>query len=186
PAFLGAGLGYGEYCLPKDIVTLERVADRLGYDFGLLREASRINEEALDAIAAKVADAVWNLEGKRVALLGLAFKAGTDDVRGAPALALAERLTDQGAVVVAFDPVAGEAARARHPALEIAADPYAAVAGAAAVVVCTEWPEFLDLDFPRLAALMADAVLVDARNHLDASAVRAAGFAYTPTGGLAG
>ncbi|MEA2558303.1 MAG: UDPglucose 6-dehydrogenase [Actinomycetota bacterium] len=185
-AFLGAGLGYGGYCLPKDIVTLERLSDRLGYDFGLLREASRINEEALDAVVSKVTDAVWNVEGKRIALLGLAFKAGTDDVRGAPALALAGRLAEQGALVVGFDPVAGEQARAELPGLEIAPDPYAAVEGAAAAVICTEWAEFRDLDLERLAGLMVDAVLVDARNLLDPEIVRAAGFAYFPTGAAGG
>ena len=99
PAFLGAGIGYGGYCLPKDVVTLERVADRLGYDFGMLRETTRINDEALQAVARKVEEAIWNLEGKTIALFGLAFKPGTDDVRGAPALALARRLLDEGATV---------------------------------------------------------------------------------------
>ncbi len=89
-AFLGAGLGYGGYCLPKDIVTLERVADRLGYDFGILREATRVNEEAITAVVGKVEEAIWNVEGKTVALFGLAFKPGTDDTRASPALALAD------------------------------------------------------------------------------------------------
>ena len=115
PAFLGAGMGYGGYCLPKDVVTLEKVADRLGYDFGILRETARINEEAVDAVVRKVEEAVWNLEGKTIALLGLAFKQGTDDVRGAPALALAHRLLDEGATVTGFDPMAGEAAGRELP-----------------------------------------------------------------------
>ena len=97
PAFLRAGIGYGGYCLPKDVVTLERVAERLGYDFGLLREAGRVNDEALKAVARKVEEAVWNIEGKTVALFGVAFKPETDDVRGAPALALAELLLAEGA-----------------------------------------------------------------------------------------
>ncbi len=119
-AFLGAGLGFGGYCLPKDIVTLEKFAGRLGYDFGILREAVRANEDALAAVTRKVEEAVWNLEGKKVALLGIAFKPGTDDVRGAPALALAAALREEGAIVAAFDPMAAAAAAEEDPDLVIA------------------------------------------------------------------
>jgi UDPglucose 6-dehydrogenase len=183
PAFLRAGLGFGGYCLPKDIVTLERVADRLGYDFGMLREASRVNDEALRAVAHKVEEAIWNLEGKTVALFGLAFKPGTDDVRGAPALALAARLIDEGATVVAYDPMArDDAARGEAGDIEIAGDPYEAATGAACIVVCTEWPEFLDLDLARLKGVMAQPSIVDGRNLLDAHALGEAGFSYHPVG----
>ena len=182
PAFLGAGMGYGGYCLPKDVVTLEKVADRLGYDFGILRETARINEEAVDAVVRKVEEAVWNLEGKTIALLGLAFKQGTDDVRGAPALALAHRLLDEGATVTGFDPMAGEAAGRDLPVLQVAADAYAAAEGAHCVVVCTEWPEFLNLDPERLKAVMAQPAIVDGRNLLDTSAFSTAGFHVWPTG----
>ena len=182
PAFLGAGMGYGGYCLPKDVVTLEKVADRLGYDFGILRETARINEEAVDAVVRKVEEAVWNLEGKTIALLGLAFKHGTDDVRGAPALALAHRLLDEGATVTGFDPMAGEAAGRELPVLQVATDAYAAAEGAHCVVVCTEWPEFLNLDPERLKAVMAQPAIVDGRNLLDTSAFSTAGFHVWPTG----
>lgn len=182
PAFLGAGLGYGGYCLPKDVVTLEKVADRLGYDFGILRETARINGEAVDAVVRKVEEAVWNLEGKTIALLGLAFKQGTDDVRAAPALALAHRLLDEGATVTGFDPMAGEAAGRDLPVLQVAPDAYAAAEGAHCVVVCTEWPEFLDLDPERLKAVMAQPAIVDGRNLLDTSAFSTAGFHVWPTG----
>ena len=182
PAFLGAGMGYGGYCLPKDVVTLEKVADRLGYDFGILRETARINEEAVDAVVRKVEEAVWNLEGKAIALLGLAFKQGTDDVRGAPALALAHRLLDEGATVTGFDPMAGEAAGRDLPVLQVTPDAYAAAEGAHCVVVCTEWPEFLNLDPERLKAVMAQPAIVDGRNLLDTSAFSTAGFHVWPTG----
>jgi len=181
-AFLGAGLGYGGYCLPKDIVTLERVADRLGYDFGLLREATRINDEALEAVAGKVEEALWNLEGKRIAVFGLAFKAGTDDVRGAPALELVRRLRSEGAEVVAWDPMAGEAARREVPDLELAEDPVGAATGAHCVVVCTEWPELRSLDLAELRAAMAYPVLVDGRNALDPEVARKAGITYLSVG----
>jgi UDPglucose 6-dehydrogenase len=182
PAFLGAGMGYGGYCLPKDIVTLEKVAARLGYDFGILREAARVNQEALDAVRLKVEEAIWNLEGKTVALLGLAFKAGTDDVRSSPALALASALRAEGARVVGFDPVAGAAAAAEDPELVVAQDPYAAAEGADCLVVCTEWPELAELDLERLKGVMAQPVLVDGRNLLDAGAASDAGFHYFPLG----
>ena len=182
PAFLGAGLGYGGYCLPKDVVTLEKVADRLGYDFGILRETTRINDEAIEAVARKVEEAVWNLEGKTIALLGLAFKQGTDDVRGAPALGLARRLLDEGATVTGYDPMAGEAAVDELPALQVAADAYAAAEGAHCVVLCTEWPEFLNLDPERLKAVMAQPAIVDGRNLLDAASFEDAGFHVSPTG----
>ena len=182
PSFLQAGMGFGGYCLPKDIATLERVSERLGYGFGILREAIRVNEESLAAILRKVEEAVWNLEGKRVALLGLAFKPGTDDVRDAPALALAAALAEEGATVVGYDPMAGQAASAVQPAIAPAADPYAAADGAHCVVICTEWPELLDLDLERLGAAMAQRAIVDGRNVLDPDAASAAGFHYLSVG----
>jgi UDPglucose 6-dehydrogenase len=148
----------------------------------MLREASRVNEEALQAVAHKVEEAIWNLEGKTVALYGLAFKPGTDDVRGAPALALAARLIDEGATVVAYDPMARGEAATGDDGIEIAGDPYAAATGAACIVVCTEWPEFIDLDLARLKGIMAQPSIVDGRNLLDAEALAAAGFSYHPVG----
>jgi UDPglucose 6-dehydrogenase len=181
-AFLGAGMGFGGYCLPKDIVTLEKFAGRLGYDFGILREAVRVNEEALAAVTRKVEEAVWNLEGKKVALLGIAFKPGTDDIRGAPALALASALRQEGAVVTAFDPMAGASAADEDPELILAPDAYAAAEGADCVVICTEWSEFGALDLERLGATMRQPAIVDGRNLLDPDTVVAAGFQYFPVG----
>lgn len=185
-AFLGAGLGFGGYCLPKDLVTLERVSERLGYDFALLREALRVNDEALDAVARLVEEAMWNVEGKTVALLGLAFKPGTDDVRSAPALALADRLLSEGARVVGHDPMASGAAARELPQLTIAPDPYVAAEGAHCVVVCTEWPEYRDLDLDRLGSSMTTRVMVDARNAVDPESARNAGFTYAAVGRSAG
>ena len=181
-AFLDAGLGYGGYCFPKDIQAFERLAGELGYDFSILREVARINEEALDAAVEKVADALWNLEDKRVALLGLAFKPETDDIRFAPALGLARRLLDRGADVVAYDPVVKEAATAEVPGLRLAPDLYAAAEGADCVVLCTEWQELRDVDLAKLKAVMARPILVDGRNVFDPATVAAAGFAYYPMG----
>lgn len=181
-AFLDAGLGYGGYCFPKDVVALERLATGLGYDFRLLKEVGRLNAEAMDAVADKVEDALWNLEDKRVALLGLAYKPGTDDVRFSPSLALAGRLLASGAHVVGYDPRAGANAKDELPELEVANDAYAAATGAHCLVVGTDWEEFRHLDLQRLKAVMAYPVVVDGRNALDAAALAVAGFTYYPVG----
>ena len=185
PAFLRAGLGFGGYCLPKDTQTLERIAERAGYDFGLLRAVMLVNEDAVAAVAAKVEEAVWNLEGKRIALLGLAFKSGTDDVRSSPALILARRFAGEGAVVVGHDPMAAAEARAAIPELEVADDPYEALTGAHCVVICTEWPEYRELDLDRVRRLAAYPIIVDGRNVLDPDRAELAGLTYLPVGRLA-
>ncbi len=180
--FLDVGLGYGGYCFPKDLVAFERLAERLGYPFPLLREIARINDEAVEAAAMKVAEALWNLEGKRVALFGLAFKPGTDDVRFSPALALARRLLRAGARVIGYDPRATALASEAMPELELAADPYEAADGAHCAVLCTDWDEFGTLDLARLRRAMRYPVLVDGRNMFDRADMEEAGFAYYPTG----
>jgi UDPglucose 6-dehydrogenase len=180
--FLDAGLGYGGYCFPKDVAALERLSARLGYPFPMLAEVARINEEAVDAAASKVSEALWNLEEKRIALLGLAFKPGTDDVRFSPALALARRLLAAGAHVVGYDPSAGLTAKDDLPELEIAGDPYQAAEGAHCLVLATEWAEFAALDLPALRQAMAYPVIVDGRNALDPDEIVEAGFSYHPTG----
>ena len=182
PAFLAAGLGYGGYCLPKDVGMLRSVADHHGSDFGLLREVARINDEAVDAVITKVHESVWNLEGKRVALLGLAFKGGTDDVRGAPALVLARKLLAEGADLVAYDPEAAGPAKEVMPELEIAPDALAAADGADCVVICTDWDEFRRLDLDRLRTEMSTPIVIDGRNLLRPEDVEAAGLSYLPTG----
>jgi UDPglucose 6-dehydrogenase len=181
-AFLNAGLGYGGYCFPKDVAALARLASRLGYEFTLLREVERLNEEAVGAAVAKVEEALWNLEDKRVAILGLAFKPDTDDVRFSPALALARRLLTAGARVVGFDPRAMANAKQELPELEMASDPYEAATEAHCVVLATEWEEFRRLDLAALRAVMTYPVLVDGRNALDPVRVAAAGFTYHPMG----
>lgn len=180
--FLDAGLGYGGSCFPKDIQAFERLSSRLGYDFTLLREVARVNEETLDAALEKVREGLWNLEDKRVALFGLSFKPGTDDVRFAPAVALGRRLIQEGAQVVGYDPQAMSNAKEELPELQTASDPYEAARDAHCAVICTEWPEFADLDLERLKGVMAYPFVVDGRNLLDPGVMRDAGFAYSPTG----
>ena len=181
-AFLEAGLGYGGYCFPKDLAAFERLASKLGYDFPLLREIARINDEAVEATVAKVRDVLWNVSGKRIAVLGLAFKPHTDDIRYSPSLALGRRLAALGGDVVGFDPQAAANAKDEAAEVQIASDAYEAVAGAHAAVIGTAWPEFRDLDFVRVRGLMAYPILIDARNVLDGEALADAGFSYYPTG----
>jgi UDPglucose 6-dehydrogenase len=181
-AFLDAGLGYGGYCFPKDVAALKRLSERLGYPLPLLAEVERVNDEAVEAVAAKVEEALWNLEGKRIALLGLAFKPGTDDVRFSPALALARRLLAAGADVVGCDPRAASNAKEDLPELELAGDAYEAASGAHALVVATEWPVFRDLDLRTLKEIMLTPLVVDGRNLFDPARMAEAGFWYYPTG----
>lgn len=182
PGFLEAGLGWGGYCFPKDLAAFARLAEDVGYPFPLLAEVARINEEAVEAAFEKVRDVLWNLEDKRVALLGLAFKPGTDDVRFSPALALAERLLDAGASVVGYDPQAAAGAKAELPGIAVTEDPYEAVEGAHCAVVCTAWDEVRALDLERLRELMRYPIIVDGRDALDGERAAALGFAYHPLG----
>jgi UDPglucose 6-dehydrogenase len=181
-AFLNAGLGYGGYCFPKDVSALERLAARLGYQFPLLKEVERLNAEAVESAAQKVEEALWNLEGKRIALLGLAFKPDTDDVRFSPALALARRLLDAGADVVGYDPWASPNAKQELPELKVANDPYEAAERAHCLVLATDWEEFRGLDLAALKRAMVYPVVVDGRNLFDSSEMARAGFWYYPLG----
>jgi UDPglucose 6-dehydrogenase len=182
PSFLRAGMGYGGYCLPKDLATLRHLGSRHGYAFDLLTEVARVNDDAVVRMVTKLEDALWNLEGKHIALFGLAFKAGTDDVRSAPGIALARLLLDAGADVVGCDPMAGDAAKDELAELQVLTDPYDAAQGAHCAVICTEWDGFRDLDLPRLRRSMAYPVIVDGRNLLLPEAAREAGFLYIGVG----
>lgn len=181
-AFLDAGLGYGGYCFPKDLAAFARLSERLGYPFPMLKEIARINDEAIDAALGLIQDALWNLEGKRIALLGLSFKPSTDDVRFSPALALGAKLVEAGAEVVGYDPAAGENARAELAALKVVEDAYEALQGAHTAVICTEWEELRALDLGRAREVMAFPILVDGRHALDATRALEAGFTYLALG----
>jgi UDPglucose 6-dehydrogenase len=181
-SFLSAGLGFGGFCFPKDLQAFERLAASVNYSFPLLQETQRINDEAVDATIQKVRDGLWNLEGKRIALFGVAFKPGTDDVRFAPALVLARRLIEEGASVIAYDPEAMGNAKDEVPELDVASDIYAAAKDAHCVVVCTEWPEVRAVDPTQLKETMAYPLVVDGRNVFDPEEMGSLGFTYYPTG----
>ena len=181
-AYLGAGLGFGGYCFPKDLVAFQRLASGLNYDFRLIGEVARINDETVEVALDKIRDAVWNLDGKRIAVLGLAFKPGTDDVRFSPPIALAKRLLEEGAHVVGCDPHAAHNAKSECAGLEIVQDPYEAGRDSHCVVLGTDWPEYVDLDFERLGRTVASRVIVDGRNAFDPDAAARAGFLYYSMG----
>jgi UDPglucose 6-dehydrogenase len=175
-AFLNAGIGFGGSCFPKDLKAFVKIAEKNGYDFALLKEVDRLNQRRRLLVVEKLQQALWILRGKRIGLLGLAFKPNTDDIREAPALAIARRLLEEGALVQGYDPQAAAKAKEAVPELTICADPYAVGAQAEAVVLCTEWPEFVTLDFARLKAGMVRPLLLDGRNALNPDALTALGF----------
>jgi UDPglucose 6-dehydrogenase len=182
PSFLRAGLGFGGFCLPKDLQAFVRLAERNGVDFALIREAERINRERIDRFLEKIRHALWVVKEKEIGVLGLAFKANTDDVRFAPALDLIGRLQAEGARVRAYDPKAMEKARAVVPNLRCTTDAYEAAEGAEALLVVTEWEEFRRLDWKRLRETMSRPLVLDGRNLLDPAAMKALGFEYHSMG----
>ncbi|MGH9180783.1 MAG: UDP-glucose dehydrogenase family protein, partial [Acidimicrobiales bacterium] len=177
--FLKPGPGWGGSCLPKDTRALIRIGDDAGYDFSLLRGVVAVNEDQFDRVVAKVVRlARGALNGRVIAVWGLAFKARTDDIRFSPALEVIRRLHGRGAVVRAFDP----AATGEVPEVERCDDAYTACEGAHVLVVLTEWDEFRGLDLDKVKAAMASPAIVDARNLLDADAARRKGFTYEGIG----
>jgi UDPglucose 6-dehydrogenase len=182
PQFLAAGAGYGGSCFPKDVAAFAHRSSELGVEFGILRETARVNERARRRILDKTRDALWHLTGKRVGVLGLAFKPETDDLRDAPAIEVVQGLLSEGAEVVAYDPVAGEAAVRQVPELKLAGEPLDCAEGAHALLVLTEWAEFATLDPVKLRSRMAYPIIIDARNCLDAAAYAAAGFTVIGVG----
>lgn len=181
--FLQPGPGFGGACLPKDTAALLHTAAEVGYDFSLLRGVLDVNQRQRSHIVDRIRDAVGgDLSGRRVAVLGLTFKANTDDLRESPALEITRALVAAGALVCAFDPVAGAAAAAMVPGLTVAVDAYAAADGAEVLALLTEWDQFRWLDYTRVVAAMAEARVVDARNLLDPAAMRRLGFTYQGVG----
>jgi UDPglucose 6-dehydrogenase len=182
PSFLQAGLGYGGSCFPKDVSALKQLAGNSGYHFQLLGAVIEVNELQKRRLVGKLHKHLGSLAGKDVALLGLAFKPQTDDMREASSLVLAARLQAEGAHVRAFDPVAEAQARERMPGVELADSAMGAVAGADAVVLVTEWPEFRELDWHAVREAMKGDLVVDGRNALEPPSVRAAGLTYEGVG----
>ena len=182
-AFLNAGIGYGGSCFPKDVRAFDRIAAELGYDFGLLRETDRINRDARDWPLRKLREHVWNVAGKTVAVLGVAFKPGTDDIREAPALDIVDELVAEGAHVRLTDPVALPRVEGRwERGVDLVADVEDAVRGAHAVILATEWPQYGDITPDQLKDWLEYPVVVDGRNLWDLEALRDVGLHASQVG----
>jgi len=180
--FLRPGIGFGGSCFPKDVSALKQLAGNSGYHFQLLTAVIEVNELQKRRVIAKLQKHLGSLVGTTIALLGLAFKANTDDMREASSLVLAARLQADGAHVRAYDPVAEHEARKLLVGVEFADSALAAMQDADACILVTEWPEFADIAWPEAAEAMAGRLVVDGRNFLDRDAVSAAGFVYEGVG----
>jgi UDPglucose 6-dehydrogenase len=182
--FLEAGLGWGGSCFGKDVAALINTASNHGHITRILDATVAVNNDQREFVVDHLCKHIGNLEGARVGVLGLAFKAGTNDLRDSPAVEVCRRLLDAGALVVAHDPLVGSVPEL--PALGIAPDIYGAVVEADAVVVATDWPEFLDLDLSRLKVAMKGSLFLDGRNSFDIAKVTNAGFHYVGVGRSSG
>ena len=182
PSFLNAGIGYGGSCFPKDVSALKQLAGNSGYHFQLLTSVIEVNELQKRRVVNKLKKHLGSLVGTEIALLGLAFKPYTDDMREASSVVLAARLQGEGARVRAYDPVAEESASELITGAEMCDTPLDALVDVDAAVIVTEWPEFAELDLADVKRRMKRPVIVDGRNLLDPAVVRAAGFVYEGIG----
>jgi UDPglucose 6-dehydrogenase len=184
PRFLSPGIGYGGSCFPKDLSAYRAVARECGYDFRLLEEVMRINDEQQDRFLRKVRSALWTIKGKRLGVLGLAFKGGTDDIRESPAISIVEWLMNEGAEVQAYDPAAMERARGLLPArgMRYVNSAYEAAEDADALLVLTEWDEFKHLDYTRICKSLRYPIIVDGRNLLNPEEMRKLNIIYLSIG----
>ena len=183
PRFLNPGIGYGGSCFPKDLMAFRAVARESGYEFRLLDEVMRINEDQRHRFLRKVHNALWTLRGKRLGVLGLAFKGGTDDIRESPAILLVQTLLQEGCQIAAYDPAAQQRAReVLNSTVKYASDAYEAARGADALLILTEWDEFASLDLDRLHQQLKYPIVIDGRNLYDPEAMAAHGFTYYSVG----
>lgn len=183
PRFLNPGIGYGGSCFPKDLMAFRAVARECGYEFRLLDEVMRINEEQRNRFLRKVRSALWTLRGKKLGILGMAFKGGTDDIRESPAILLAKSLVQEGCQLVAYDPAARlRASEALNGSVQFADSAYEAAKDADALLILTEWEEFATLDLKRLHGLLKYPIVIDGRNLYDPEVMAARGFTYYSVG----
>jgi len=180
--FLNAGLGFGGSCFPKDLSAFIKIAEQVGYDFRLLKEVQRINTEQMDRFVKKITDTLWVLKGKKIGVLGLAFKQNTDDVRMSPAIELCQRLQKEGAVLRVHDPKAMDKAGAILKDVTWVEDMNNVADGCDALVVATEWDEFKKLDLDRARKSLTHPILFDGRNLFDRSEMERLGWVYKSVG----
>jgi UDPglucose 6-dehydrogenase len=183
-SFLNPGIGFGGFCFPKDLQAFVRIGEKLGCDFSLLKEVEKINLRRADQFVAKVKKELWVLRGKTIAIWGLAFKPDTDDVRFAPAITIVKRLLAEGAAIRAYDPQAMEKSQDELPSITYCASHYDAAQKADAILVLTEWDEFRNLDWNKLATSVAHPLMIDGRNLYSAQEAAEHGFHYVGIGKL--
>ncbi|MFN3814457.1 MAG: UDP-glucose dehydrogenase family protein [Aquificaceae bacterium] len=181
-SFLNAGVGWGGSCFPKDVKAFIKIAENYGVDFSLLKEVERINISRVKRFIEKVQDVLWSLKGKKLALWGLAFKPDTDDIREAPSLKIVSGLLEQGAKVYAYDPKAMENFKRVFPKINYGNSMYEVLKDADALLIITEWEEFLKADLFKVKSLMRLPIIIDGRNVYEPSYVREFGFEYYPMG----
>jgi len=185
PKFLRPGIGYGGSCFPKDVAAFRSVAEQMGVDFNLLSEVEKINVGQKKRFLSKVRAALWTLRGKKLAVLGLAFKGETDDIRESPAIDLVEMLLAEGCSIVAYDPAAMTRAQVELPAspqMRYAASAYEAAKDADALLILTDWAEFAELDLVKLHESLRYPIVVDGRNLYDPKVMQEHGFTYMSVG----
>jgi UDPglucose 6-dehydrogenase len=185
-AFLNPGIGFGGFCFPKDVQAFIRIAEKSGCNFSLLKEVEKINQQRIVHFAEKIRKELWSIRGKKIAVWGLAFKPNTDDVRFAPSIPLVKTLLEEGAVISAYDPEAAEKAAELVPAIRYCEDAYEAARGADAILIVTEWDEFRNIDWQRLAGIVERPLIIDGRNMFKPADLAGHGFQYVSIGRLPG
>jgi UDPglucose 6-dehydrogenase len=180
--FLNASLGFGGSCFPKDLSAFIKIAEQVGYDFGLLKEVQKINAEQMNRFVKKIVDTLWVLKDKKIGVLGLAFKQNTDDVRMSPAIDLCQRLQKEGALLTVYDPKAMDKARTILKDVTYVEDMNAVADGCDALVIATEWEEFKKLDLDRVRKNLSHPIMFDGRNLFDPVEMERLGFIYKSVG----
>ncbi|MFA5147233.1 MAG: UDP-glucose/GDP-mannose dehydrogenase family protein [Candidatus Omnitrophota bacterium] len=181
--FLNAGIGFGGSCFPKDLSAFLRITEKLGYDFGMLREAQKVNEDQKTFLMKKIEGLLWNVSEKTIGVLGLSFKPNTDDIRYSPALGMISIFLKEGARVKVYDPKAMEKAKkVLKKTVKFCKNPYEVARGSDCLLIATEWNEFKELDFKKVRGLMRQPVIVDGRNIYDPVEIKKLGFRYTGVG----
>jgi len=180
--FLDAGCGYGGSCFPKDVQALQKIASNVDYELSIIREVENVNKKQKTIPVEKLKKEFDSLEGKKIAVLGLAFKPNTDDMREAPAIEIINYLIREKAKVTAVDPIAEENAKKTLSNIEYAKDPYEAAKGADALILVTDWNEFLEIDFEKIGSKMNSKIIIDGRNVYDKENLKKLGFKYLGIG----
>ncbi|OQA91054.1 MAG: UDP-glucose 6-dehydrogenase TuaD [Elusimicrobia bacterium ADurb.Bin231] len=181
-AFLNAGIGFGGFCFPKDLEAFLWISKQLGYNFDLLKSVKTINENQKKTFVKKIEDALWNLKGKTVAILGLAFKPNTDDMRFAPSITIISELQQAGAKIKAYDPKAQERAKEILKNVTYCRTPYETVKGADCLAILTEWEDVKNMDLSKVKKLLKHPIIIDGRNVFDPEKIKSLGFVYKSIG----